>query len=45
MKSMVRLIAIIGLAATAVSVAACSEIKPATSAEVDAIGAAKTGPL
>jgi hypothetical protein len=45
MKSIVRLTAIIGLAAIAVSVTACSEIKPATSAEVEAIRANKSGPL
>jgi hypothetical protein len=44
MKSMLRVAALIGFVAIAASVTACSDIRPATSAEVAAMQADKPGP-
>jgi hypothetical protein len=44
MNNIKRLAAVIGLVAIAASVGACSEIRPATSAEVQALQANKPGP-
>jgi len=44
MNNIKRLAAVIGLLAIAASVGACSEIRPSTPAEVQAMQAGKPGP-